>query len=226
MKTFLAILYVGLLLILGCKNEKKEPIAETAVPPTILEKVAQAHGYDSWKDVTELQFTFNVDRDTAHFERSWIWKPQTNEITGMSLGDTTNYYRKQVDSTLTKVDGAFINDKYWLLAPYNLVWDKDNFSFKHVEDAKSPLSEKPMQLLTITYDSEGGYTPGDAYDFYLDSDYMIKEWVFRKSNQKEPSMTTTWEDYNKIDGMNIAQMHSNKEGDFKLYFTNIQVKTK
>ena len=32
------------------------------------------------------------------------------------------------------------------------------------------------------YLSEGGYTPGDAYDIYFNEDYMIKEWTFRKGN--------------------------------------------
>ena len=48
-----------------------------------------------------------------------------------------------------------------------------------------------MQKLTIVYGDEGGYTPGDAYDFYFGDDHIIKEWVFRKGNATEPSTMTT-----------------------------------
>lgn len=47
---------------------------------SILEKVANAHGLQNWKNVEEIKFTFNVDRDTTHFERTWIWKPKTSDI--------------------------------------------------------------------------------------------------------------------------------------------------
>ena len=43
-----------------------------------------------------------------------------------------------------------------------------------------PLVGENMQKLTIVYANEGGYTPGDAYDFYFGDDFVIREWVFRK----------------------------------------------
>ncbi|WP_368662417.1 hypothetical protein [Zobellia laminariae] len=66
---------------------------------------------------------------------------------------------------------------------------------------------------------------GDAYDFYFGDDYLIKEWVFRKGNQVEPSMSTTWEDYTDVGGLKVAKIHQNEDGSFKLYFTNLEVKT-
>ena len=38
----------------------------------------------NWKNVEEIKFTFNVDRDTTHYERSWIWNIRKNEVTGIS----------------------------------------------------------------------------------------------------------------------------------------------
>jgi len=80
-----------------------------------------------------------------------------------------------------------------------------------------------MDVLTIVYDNKGGYTPGDAYDLYFDDDYIIREWVFRKANQAEPSMTTTWENYTAINGLKLALDHKTAEGNFNLYFTGIKV---
>lgn len=209
-----------LVLLISCKSEKKPaPIEED----TILEKVAKAHGYDEWNKVKEMRFTFNVDRDTNHFERSWIWNTKSQEVQGMSNGDTITYNRKAVDSLATKADGAFINDKYWLLAPINILWDQNSLSYTFEETALAPISNDSLPKLTVVYGNNGGYTPGDAYDFYLGDDYKIKEWVFRKGNSPEVSSVTTWEGYESIDGLNISKMHKNKEGNFSLYFTNVEV---
>lgn len=192
---------------------------------TILQKVADANGFQNWKNVEEIKFTFNVDRDTTHFERDWTWKPKTNDITATSAEGTITYNWADMDSTAYKTNGGFINDKYWLLAPYQLVWDADNVSHTHIKEAAAPMSKKPMQKLTIVYGNEGGYTPGDAYDFYFGDDLIVQEWVFRKSNQKEPSMITSFEEYKMINGLNIATMHKMDGGKFKLYFTGLEVKT-
>lgn len=202
------------------KNIKKEIIQED----TILEKVANANGLQNWKDVEEIKFTFNVDRDTTHFERTWTWKPKTNDITATSAEGTIDYNWASMDSIANKTNAGFINDKYWLLAPYQLVWDADNVSHTHNKESVAPMSKKAMQKLTIVYGGEGGYTPGDAYDFYFGDDLIIQEWVFRKSNQDEPSMITSFEDYKMLKGLNIATMHKMGEGNFKLYFTNLEVK--
>ena len=214
------------LIFISCKTDKKaDPVQEEA-ELTVLEKVAYAGGYENWKDIASLKFTFNVDRDTSHFERDWIWNVSANEVTGTSLGESVTYKRSEVDSTVARVDGAFINDKYWMLAPFNLIWDQDNFSYQLDSLAEAPISKQNMQKLTIVYGSEGGYTPGDAYDFYFGDDYLVREWVFRKSNQEEPSVATTWEDYQDVQGLKIAAMHKNAEGSFSISFTGLEATKK
>ena len=79
MKVYTLFLLVFILFV-NCKPEKKAAVSSKEVESkSILEKVAEAHGYDSWGDVQEIAFTFNVDRDSTHFERSWVWQPKTNE---------------------------------------------------------------------------------------------------------------------------------------------------
>lgn len=208
----------------NCKTNKKEDSESTKVESTILEEISNAHGYKNWKNVEEIAFTFNVDRDSTHFSRSWIWQPKTNGVTHISGSDTLRYNRKTMDSIAFKTNAGFINDRYWLLAPFNLIWDKSNFTYDHLKNEIAPISKETMQKLTIVYGNEGGYTPGDAYDFYFDDDYIIREWVFRKGNQVEPSMTTTWEGYNDIQGFKFVRDHKKEEGNFNLYIDNIAVK--
>ena len=223
--TFLCLLT----LLLACKTETKEQntlseiVSEEKKELTTAKKIAQAHGIEYWKNVNEIQFTFNVDRDDNHFERSWSWKPKTDDIQLISEKDTIRYNRKSVDSLSLNADKAFINDKFWLLVPFQLVWDEGTSISEPVKDL-APISKKELSKITITYSNDVGYTPGDAYDIYVDEDYIIREWVFRKGNTEEPSMTTTFENYEDYNGIKIAKDHKMAESNFNLYFSNIKIK--
>jgi len=223
MKALITPVLLFLMALSACKGEKRPEAAELpASESDILEKVALAHGFDSWDTVEEIRFTFNVDRDTSHFERSWVWKPKLGEVTLMAQGDTLTYNRKEVDSTLASHDASFINDKYWFLAPYQLMWDRESFTYEHIEETASPVGGTPMQKLTIVYGNDGGYTPGDAYDLYLDKDYMVREWTFRRGNKPAPGSDATWEGYETHGGLQLATMH-HLGGGARLYFTGVKV---
>ncbi|MCK5400014.1 MAG: hypothetical protein KAJ28_00145 [Flavobacteriaceae bacterium] len=205
--------------ILSCKNEKKD---SGEMQLTIAQKIANAHGFQNWDKVYQINFTFNVDRDSSHFERTWQWEPKTNNVIMISKGDTIVYNRSQIDSTNLNTDKAFINDKYWLLAPFNLVWDKGTTISDPIKE-EAPIGKKELYKIMLTYPTEGGYTPGDAYDFYYGDDFIIKEWTFRRSNSSEPTLSTTWEDYKDYNGIKIALKHNRLETNRKLYFSNVKV---
>ena len=213
------------LLIMGisCKqNKKTQPKIN---PLTTAEKIANAHGIEKWNNVSKIAFTFNVDRDSVHFERSWIWHPKTGNVILTSAKDSISYNRKRMDSTSLGADKSFINDTYWLLAPFHLVWDKGTTISNMVQET-APISKTIMNKITLTYPSKGGYTPGDAYDFYFGDDYLVKEWIYRKGNSKSPSMITSWEDYKDFNGLKIAKEHKKNTGNWKLYFSNVNIEFK
>ncbi|MBO6830044.1 hypothetical protein [Allomuricauda sp.] len=226
MKTYYIAGLLAFLFFTACKTEpkKNETATETTeTEKTVPERIAEAHGFEHWKDVERITFTFNVDRDSMHFERSWDWEPKTNMVTAISGADTLRYNRNAMDSIALKTNSGFINDRYWLMAPFNLMWDANNYTFEHTAEATAPISQEPMQKLTIVYANEGGYTPGDAYDFYFKDDYLIREWAYRKSNQEEPNLVSTWEDYVEMEGLQLAQQHNRPEGGTSLYFTGLSV---
>jgi len=222
----LIFVFCFLIVFSSCNNKKKENIkAETAESERVLttqEKIAYKNGFEEWDSVSEIKFTFNVDRGESHYERSWLWEPKNDKVVMIQKEDSIQYNRKQMDSITLKTDASFINDSYWLLAPYKLVWDKGTTS-KEMTDVIAPMSKDTLNKLTVLYGNEGGYTPGDAYDFYYDEDFRIKEWIFRKSNSEIPTMMTTWEDYKNHNGLLLAEKHTDSTGAFSLYFTNIEV---
>jgi len=218
-------LLLAFLLVISCKEKNEDSKTEKQEVKTeknILEKIADAHGYENWKNVEEIQYTFNVDRDSSHYERSWKWFPQEDKVNMMGGKDSVYYSRAKMDSIAMKADQGFINDKYWLLYPFQLVWDK-GFEHQVNKGIKAPISEKNMTEVVINYNDADGYTPGDTYNVYVDEEFMIREWSYTPAGQTEPKMFTTWEDYKELNGLKIAQTHTNKEGNFKLYFTNIKV---
>ncbi len=79
-----------------------------------------------------------------------------------------------------------------------------------------------MNMITVSYPSEGGYTPGDSYDIYFDDKHMIQEWVYKASGGGR-EMATTWEDYQDYKGVKIAKSHKTADGGFELYFSDISV---
>lgn len=221
-KTFVCI--VISLFLISCKPDKKneKTTASQTEELTIVEKIVQAHGLEHWNSVSKIDFTFNVDRGETHFERSWKWQPKTNMITMLSKADTISYNRTQLDSTLVKIDGGFINDKFWLLTHFNLVWD-EGVEISKPKKEVAPIIKEELNKITLKYIGDGGYTPGDAYDLYYGDDFLIKEWVFRKSNNKEPSLITTYEGYKDFNGLKIATERYTEDKSSKFYFTGIKV---
>lgn len=229
MKTIIP-LFAFLIIVSACKTDKKPETAQpkmeeivTIKEQTIPEKIAYAHGFEHWKNIKQIQFKFNVERGgNVSPGRTWNWRTKTNDVLFMSQTDTLAYNRNTLDSISQKTNGGFVNDKFWLLAPFNLIWDRDSYTYTHEAKAEAPISKKPMQKLTVVYGDKGGYTPGDAYDYYFGDDYILKEWVFRKSNSEKPSLSTTWENYVDKDGLKIALDHKNDEGTFRLFFDDVK----
>jgi len=219
MKNFIYLALI-ILTISACKNEVKSNNEVKAL--SVAEKIAQAHGFKNWNSINKIAFTFNVDKDSTHFERHWIWKPKTNDITSIINKDTLNYNRKNLDSISLKVDRGFINDKFWLLIPFQLVWDSGTTISEPIK-TEAPISNTVLNKITLTYSEDGGYTPGDAYDIFYDDHFLIKEWVFRKANQKEPSMITTFENYKNVNGLKLALDHKKPGTNWNLNFTNISI---
>ena len=221
-------LYLGLiclLLVSSCKSEKKKTpnIGEERQPLTVAEEIAVAHGIENWDNVSEVKFTFKVDRDTIKGKgRSWVWKPQENKVKMLDGETTIEYVRSKMDSTHIGADRAFINDKFWLLVPFQLVWDT-SATISESKKAESPINKEQLNMITILYGNEGGYTPGDAYDIYYDDNYLIKEWVFRKGNSEEPSLTNTFENYQDFNGIKIAIDHKKDNGNWNLNFANVNI---
>ena len=200
-------------LILSCAERQEQ---------TIVQKIAEANGIEKFEDVKELRYTFNVKvNDTLRTTRAWTWKPRNNIVTLTTPDSTVTYNHKTEAAANERTDQRFINDQYWLLFPFHLVWDK--MSWKYIESATAPISGETMQMITITYPDGAGYTPGDVYEIYFGDDHLLKEWIYLSGGSRENPFATTWENYEEHKGIPIAKMHRSEDGSFELFFTDVEV---
>ena len=191
----------------------------------LAQKVADAYGLKNFKKAKSMSFTFNVKRDTfPSTYRSWDWNIAANTVTMTTAKEKITYRRDTIQSAAIKsVDGRFINDQYWLIFPYHAAMDK-GCTLTEKENVTAPISKSNSTMLTVQYNNVDGYTPGDAYDLYIDKKNMVTEWVYRNKGVEKPSLNTTWKDNVTNAGVKTATDFTSEDGKFKIYFTGISVK--
>ena len=100
--------------------------------PPIAEQMAKTYGLDSFGQIEGIRYTFNAERPGGELSRTWEWNPKTDTVSyegkdkeGKPVKVT--YQRSQLgsqsDAVKNEIDPAFINDQYWLLFPFHVVWD-------------------------------------------------------------------------------------------------------
>jgi len=203
--------------------------------PALADQIAKTHGLDSFGQVDAIRYTFNIDAGALKLSRSWIWEPKTGQISYDGKDKAGNpvkitYSRSQLASQSAvvkeEVDPAFFNDQYNLLFPYHLVWDTG----AAIQDAgmqKLPLGKGSAQKVVVKYSSDGGYTPGDTWNLFVDPDGRIRELYFQHGGSAKPSVfIAAFNDYKKAGPVLIALDHrGTADGQpARVFFTNVAVK--
>ncbi|MGD9324211.1 MAG: hypothetical protein PVG26_09350, partial [Desulfobacterales bacterium] len=116
----------------------------------------------------------------------------------------------------------FVNDNYWLLFPYHVAWD----TTAKVEDIgwkALPMGAGKTRCVVVSYPATGGYTPGDVYDLYLDDQYRLVQWVYRRGGSEKPTRISTWEDHRKVGPLTVSLNHQGEDQNFRVWFTTVGV---
>jgi hypothetical protein len=179
-----SLLLLIFILVIACQqpnSEKDKNDKEQNKIVTLSDKIAQANGLDQWEEVDSLTYEFIVEmKGETVAKRKWSWKPDINEVTMLDTAidslESITYNRAEKEN-FKSIDKKFINDQYWLLYPFHLVWD-DDIKKSVKEGVEAPISGEKMTELTVKYSDKKGYTPGDTYKVYVDGDYMIREWSY------------------------------------------------
>jgi hypothetical protein len=201
----------------------------------IADKIAKAHGIDSFGQIDAIRYTFNIDAGALKLSRSWVWEPKTGQISYEGKDKAGNpvkitYSRSQLASQSAvvkdEIDPAFFNDQYNLLLPFHLVWDTGTT----IEDAgmqKLPLGKGSAQKVVVKYPSDGGYTPGDTWNLFIEPGGRIRELYFQHGGSAKPRVfIAAFKDYKKAGPIVIALDHRGKaDGQpARVFFSNVGVK--
>jgi hypothetical protein len=203
--------------------------------PAIADQIAKTYGLDSFGQVDAIRYTFNIDAGPKlKLSRSWVWEPKTDQVSyegkdkdGKPVKVT--YTRSQLASqpavVKDQVDPGFVNDQYWLLFPFHLVWDVGP-TVKDDGMKKLPLGKGSAKKVSVTYPS-GGYTPGDTWILFVGTDGRIRELEFHHGGTVKPSLVlATWAGYKKAGPLLLSLDHRGK-ADGKpvhIFFSNVAVK--
>jgi hypothetical protein len=202
--------------------------------PAISQEIAKAYGLDSFGQIEQIRYTFNIDAPAfkLKFARSWVWEPKTGRISydgkdkaGKPLKVT--YLRSQLSSqdavVKEEVDPAFNHDQYWVTFPFHQFQD----SGTKVEDAgmqKLPLGEGSAEKVVVSYSAEaGGDSPGDTWTLFVGPDKRVKEFVYRS---KHEVVIMTWAGNKMAGPLLVSTDHrGTKDGKpARVFFTDVAVK--
>jgi hypothetical protein len=202
--------------------------------PDIRHQIADAYGLASWPKVEQIRYTFNFDAGAKKAARSWTWDTKADKVTFEgpdSAGKPVkvSYSRASMPPDVVKdVDPNFINDQYWLLFPFHLVWDKDiTVEDKGMTADPTGKTKGKVRKVTVTYPKTGGgYTPGDMYDLFVGADNRVVAWNYHSGGAPEPTLTVSWTDYKMAGPVLIAEDHRGtyKGKPIRIFFTGVAVK--
>jgi hypothetical protein len=198
-----------------------------AVSPEEARSLVASDGVEQLQAVEALTFTFNVERNgELKASRTWTWNPSTNLVTRTVHGDTLTFtFGAPEGEAQTLADAQFVNDSFWLLPQLHLSWAPAEVRITAEGEVDLPIGDGKARKLTVQYPAEqGGYTPGDAYDLFLDDEGHIVAWHYRESGAEEPSLTTSFEAPQQVGPLRIATEHRSADGTFRLYFSDLSVR--
>jgi hypothetical protein len=192
------------------------PATSGAQPlPPIAEQIAKAYGLDSFGQIEAIRYAWNVDSPNGKVSRSWEWSPKTDTVSYAGEDKEgkpvkVSYQRSQLssqsDAIKNEIDPAFMNDQYWLLLPFHVLWDGPTVTSEG--NNKLPLGDGSAERVVVKYPSEDGYQPGDTWDLYIGADNRIQEIAYHRRGSKPPKLViATYADYKKAGPLLFSADH-------------------
>ena len=203
--------------------------------PPIAEQMAKTYGVDSFGQIEAIRYTWNAELPGAKLSNRWEWKPKTDTVSyegkdkeGKPVKAT--YQRSQPssqsDAIKNEIDPAFLNDQYWLLFPFHVVWDS-SATVTDEGTQKMPIGNASAERVMVKYPSDGGYSEGDTWELYVGADNRIEEFIFHRGGARKPSVViATWTDYKKAGPLLISTDHRGMadEKPARISFSDVSVK--
>jgi hypothetical protein len=182
--------------------------------PPIAEQVAKTFGIDAFNKVDGIRYTFAARLPGALLSRSWEWHPKTDTVSFAGKDKSGKLikvtYRRsdlssQSDAIKNVIDPAFLNDEYWLIFPFHVVWD--GAAVTDDGSQKLPIGKGAAERISVRYGSNG-YSPGDTWELYIGPNKRVAQMIFRRGGAKKPSVVImTWTGYKRAGALLFSTAH-------------------
>jgi hypothetical protein len=203
--------------------------------PPIAAQMAKTYGLDSFGQIEGIRYTFNAEFPGVKLSRSWEWNPKADTVSYRGKDKdgkpvSVTYPRAQLSSQSNAVQNdiepAFLNDQYWLVFPFHVVWDH-SATVTNQGLQKMPIGKASAERVVVKYPSEGGYSQGDTWELYVGGDKRIEQFIFRRGGAMKPTVViATWAGYKRAGPLLISTDHRGTADGKKLRisFTAVSVK--
>lgn len=218
--TALAIFAIGTLAFLiaddSLPDGKAGPDAEA-----LAEQMLDAINSDAWEKIPFIAWSF---RDAHHY----VWDKENhvssvkwddyeavidlNSVTGRATKAGVVLTGAELDEAVQTAWAYWCNDSFWLNAPAKA---KDAGTTR-----KIVTGDDGSEQLLVQYES-GGVTPGDAYLWILDENYLPTSYKMWVSIIPIGGVEATWEDWVEKGGALISTSH--KMGPLEIPIGNLEV---
>ena len=187
------------------------------------ELIAALGGQSAWEKARQLEFTFVVDREGKTVARfAHVWDRYTGDYrvtgtdkTGAPFAVYFNVNTKQgtafvngkpaepeeQQKLIQNGYGRFINDTYWLLAPWKVFDPGVHLAY----DGEKPCPDSgTCDVLKLSFE-DVGLTPKDIYWIWVTRDgRRMVQWQYVLNGAAEEPTTALWKNWQNFSGLSLS----------------------
>lgn len=206
------------------------------------EMIAGMGGEKAWEKARQFRFDFVVEREGKKAaSRSHAWDRYTGDYrvsgtdkNGVPFTVYLNVNTKQgkafsggkpaegeAEAALVKnAYGMFINDTYWLLAPWKVFDPGVHLTY----DGEKPCPDGGVcDVLKLTFD-DVGLTPRDMYWLFVTRDgRKMVQWQYVLNGSNDPPTVVPWKDWRPYGGIMLATEKPMTGKPVMIRFENLSV---
>lgn len=199
-------------------------------------------GQAGWEHARWFRFDFTVVRDgkkVASFSHRWDrwtgrYRVEGEDKDGVPWKAYFNVNTKEGDywvngaktegearaKGLERAYGRFINDSYWLLAPWKIF--DPGVTLDYVGEVVGTHGN-PCDEIKLSF-SDVGLTPKDVYWMDVDrSTHLLDRWKFVLNGGNDPPTEVTWKDWQKLGGIELSLSKPLTGKPAEIRFENVEV---
>jgi hypothetical protein len=206
------------------------------------ELIAALGGQAAWEKARQFRFDFVVEREgkrAAEFRHLWdrytgdyrlhgtdksgapyavYFNVNSREGTALVNGRPVDGEEKK--KLLETAYGRFINDSYWLLAPWKVL---DPGVIRAYEGEKTTPDGALCDVIRLSFEGVG-LTPKDVYWLWVTRDgRRMVQWEYLLGGAKEDPTVAFWKDWRKFSGISLALDRVFPVRPIRIFFENVSV---